>query len=423
LKTPGGCDSVVTVTVAALPTSAGSLTLRVCPGVPATYAGVDIPVGTSREFRLSNWLGCDSLLTVTALGLSPSASSLTLKTCPGTTAPYGGQHLPIGATQAFRLTNAAGCDSVVTVTVAALPTSAEVLEVNVCPGKTYLYAGTELAAGETRDFHFKNASDCDSVVTVRVSAWPELSFGVAAVKSCATLANGSLTAKQVAGGTPPLMYSVDGLNYQPDSAFASLPPGNYTLRVRDANGCVFEKEAPVPEYGALSVELPDVVLPCGQPSVRLEPAVSGDLTGLVFTWSSGAATPTWEATEGGPVWVEVSNVCQKVRRTAAVHWGDLGDTSLVYMANAFKPIGALVENTVFKPQFAPGLTMLSYSLEVFDRWGNMVFRSQSPEAGWDGVFRDRLSDGDVYPWLLRARVLWCGREISIFKRGDVTAVR
>ena len=72
---------------------------------------------------------------------------------------------------------------------------------------------------------------------------------------------------------------------------------------------------------------------------------------------------------------------------------------------------------------AANLTVLSYSLDVFDRWGNMVFRTEQSEADWDGVFRARLSDGDVYPWLLRARVLYCGREISIFQRGDVTVVR
>ena len=41
------------------------------------------------------------------------------------------------------------------------------------------------------------------------------------------------------GGTPPLDYSIDGgLTYQPSDSFPNLAQGNYTLVVRDVNGCV-----------------------------------------------------------------------------------------------------------------------------------------------------------------------------------------
>jgi len=419
-----GCDSVVTVTVGALPTSASALTLRTCPGTTVAYGGANLAVGASQSFTLKNWLGCDSVVAVTVAALPVSSSVVTLTACPGTTVAYGGANLAVGASQSFTLKNWLGCDSVVAVTVAALPVSSSILNVKVCPGMTYTYAGVSLAAGETRDFHFINWADCDSVVTVSVSAWPDLSFDVASLKSCATVPNGGLQVLNLLGGSPPLAYSLDGAAYQPSPDFAPLSPGDYMLRVRDDKGCIFEKTANIEEYGALDVSLPDAVLACDQASVRLEAQVSGDLTALGFLWSNGATGPVLEASEGGKVWVEVSNVCQKIRREAAVRWGELGgETSLVYMSNVFKPVGALVENSVFRPHFAANVTVLSYSLDVFDRWGNLVFRSEDTGSGWDGVFRTRLSDGDVYPWLLRARVLYCGREVEIFERGDVTVVR
>ena len=319
--------------------------------------------------------------------------------------------------------NAAGCDSVVTVKVSALPVSASTLNVQVCPGATYTYEGISLAAGETRVFHLKNQSDCDSTVTVSVAAWPSLSFDLGSIKSCATVPNGSLAVLNAVGGTPPFRYSLDGGAYQNDPVFSALAPGAYTVQVRDGHDCVFEASGDIAEYGALELALSDAVLACDQTSVRLEPAVSGDLTGLAFQWSDGSREAFATASDAGKVWVEASNICQKIRREAVVRWAESGDTSLVYIPNVFMPEGGLVENSVFRPFFAANLTVLSYSLDVFDRWGNLVFRTEQSEADWDGVFRARLSDGDVYPWLLQARVLYCGREISIFQRGDVTVVR
>ena len=76
------------------------------------------------------------------------------------------------------------------------------------------------------------------------------------------------------------------------------------------------------------MSLADAVLACDEASVRLEPAVSGDVTGLQFKWSDGTQSASLEAIAAGKFWVEVSNVCQKIRHEAMVRWNDFGgDTS------------------------------------------------------------------------------------------------
>ncbi|RMG76297.1 MAG: hypothetical protein D6714_21555 [Bacteroidetes bacterium] len=52
---------------------------------------------------------------------------------------------------------------------------------------------------------------------------------------CHDMATGQITA-QVANGTPPFEYSLDGIAFQNDALFAQLPAGTYTITVRDANG-------------------------------------------------------------------------------------------------------------------------------------------------------------------------------------------
>jgi len=147
-----GCDSVVTVNVSALPVSSSTLNPSVCPEAVYTYNGVDLAVGQSQNFNLTNWLGCDSVVTVNVSALPTSNSTISFRVCPNETYTYQGVVLSANTTQDFVLTNAAGCDSVVTVTVFQKSSSVELFEEKVCPGEVYIFENQEIAIGETRTF-------------------------------------------------------------------------------------------------------------------------------------------------------------------------------------------------------------------------------------------------------------------------------
>jgi gliding motility-associated-like protein len=64
-----------------------------------------------------------------------------------------------------------------------------------------------------------------------------------------------------------------------------------------------------------------------------------------------------------------------------------------------------------------------YRLEVYDRWGSMVFAADDPETTWDGWVRGKEAEAGVYVW----RMQWTGElfgqpRVWDFK-GDVTIVR
>ena len=54
--------------------------------------------------------------------------------------------------------------------------------------------------------------------------------------SCEGAADGSFTVA-ITGGTAPLSYSIDGINFGVSNQFNNLAPGFYIVNVRDANGC------------------------------------------------------------------------------------------------------------------------------------------------------------------------------------------
>ncbi len=64
-----------------------------------------------------------------------------------------------------------------------------------------------------------------------------------------------------------------------------------------------------------------------------------------------------------------------------------------------------------------------FRLEIYDRWGNLVFAADDPDTEWDGSFRDREPQPGVYVWILE----WTGElfgEPKIYRaEGDVTVLR
>lgn len=92
-----------------------------------------------------------------------------------------------------------------------------------------------------------------------------------------------------------------------------------------------------------------------------------------------------------------------------------------FIPNVFTPDGDGLNDT-FGPVFSPyGLDETSYSLEIFDRWGESVFRTRNFLVKWDGLnFLKQEAKEDVYVYQIRYRDL-DGK--VYYKTGAVTLMR
>ncbi|MBI5916846.1 MAG: gliding motility-associated C-terminal domain-containing protein, partial [Bacteroidetes bacterium] len=170
--TANGCDSIVTVTVTEVSAFQENLAFDACTGTTVTYNGQTLQPGSVTDFNFTTAQGCDSIVTVTVNELPVFSSALTLQTCPGTTVTYNGQQLASNSVTDFTLTSSNGCDSVVTVTVDEIAVLTGSQQLQACTGETVFYSGQQLAAGSVTDFTFASSLGCDSVVTVTVAALP-----------------------------------------------------------------------------------------------------------------------------------------------------------------------------------------------------------------------------------------------------------
>ena len=100
----------------------------------------------------------------------------------------------------------------------------------------------------------------------------------------------------------------------------------------------------------------------------------------------------------------------------------------IQIPNAFTPnTGGPSLDGVYDPTshdndiFHPNITGLqTYELDIFNRWGELLFVSKDIKVGWDGYFKGRLCELGVYVWKIRGTTL-DGQTIE--KAGDLTLLR
>jgi gliding motility-associated-like protein len=90
--------------------------------------------------------------------------------------------------------------------------------------------------------------------------------------------------------------------------------------------------------------------------------------------------------------------------------GNTGPTGGAYDPNSY-------DNDHFFPLYEG---VEDYRLEIFNRWGELLFVTEDPRIGWDGYYRGDPAKQDVYVWKAYAKFS-DGRE-SVMK-GDVTLLR
>lgn len=173
--------------------------------------------------------------------LAPGNYIITIKDADGfeatATASVGDNCLVVSASQTNTTcsqangaitANATGGTAPYTFSIGGAPQASPIFK-NL-PAGTYTLTATD-QAGNSRS----------ATVTLTDAAGPTMTVATHPVDCNGQ--GGSLTIN-ASGGTLPLTYSSDGINYASGNVFAG-PAGNYTLSVKDANGCIATKSATI----------------------------------------------------------------------------------------------------------------------------------------------------------------------------------
>jgi gliding motility-associated-like protein len=185
-------------------------------------------------------------------------------------------------------------------------------------------------------------------------------------------------------------------------------PGTYTvqLEVKGTNGCASKGSYSLQVYPK---PIADFVFNPTNPTLNDDDVVTfKDATGYgaptqwawyFLTETKNTITKfgnetTYKYSEAGtyPISLVVTNKfgCIDTVVKSIVVADDYG----LFIPNAFTPNSDGVNDT-FEPK---GHGIKSYTLVIFDRWGEQVYTTNHFEKGWDGYYKGVLSKSDVYTW-------------------------
>lgn len=256
-----GCDSVVTLNLTILESNAGIDEITACD----TYTWIDGQTYTQSNntatFTLTNAAGCDSLVTLNLTILESNTGSDVIEACDSYTWIDGQTYTQSNNTATHTLTNAAGCDSVVTLNLTILESNTGTDVIEACDTYTWIDGQTYTQSNNTATHTLTNSAGCDSVVTLNLTIL-ESTSGIDVIESC-------------------IPYTwIDGVTYTTDNNTA-------TFTLTNAAGCdsVVTLNLSIVD----SYETTDVIQAC-------EPYTWID--GISYTESNNTASITLTSTAG-----------------------------------------------------------------------------------------------------------------------------
>lgn len=144
-----------------------------------------------------------------------------------------------------------------------------------------------------------------------------------------------------------------------------------------------------------------------------------DLTELPgsFLWQDGEFKKLRTLADSGLYWVEWTTPCFVLRDSLTLQTENCEDC-LMTVPNAFTPNGDGL-NEKFKVFFACDL--LYFQMEVMNRWGAVIFSSNSEKQYWDGKVNNSKAPEGVYIYKITYRTK--GRIDTKFKQGIINLIR
>ncbi|MCC6459120.1 MAG: gliding motility-associated C-terminal domain-containing protein [Saprospiraceae bacterium] len=171
-RTTSGCYSVDSVHIQLAPAVQTTWDTTLCAGASLTLHGVDIPAGSSHQFVFATSLGCDSILTVQVAALPGAQSAASSSICAGDSVLIFGQWRQQTGTfsQVFAAQN--GCDSTHTVDLTVLPAFQTQASSSICTGDSVLIFGQWRKQTGVFSQVFAAQNGCDSTHTVDLTVLP-----------------------------------------------------------------------------------------------------------------------------------------------------------------------------------------------------------------------------------------------------------
>jgi gliding motility-associated-like protein len=414
----GGCISTATVTITQ-PSVALSL---------ATSSSVNTTCGLSNgsaNTTASGGTGGYSYSWAPSVSTGPSASSLASGTylvtvtdgnsCTATTNVTIGSSTGVTAAVTSQTNVLCNGDSTGTATVSASGGTG-----------TYTYVWTDSVGSAATATGLSagsytitvTSSSCSNTASVTITEPSAIAASISSTPATCSNANGT-AAVSASGGTG--TYSYLWANGETTMNADSLNPGTISVTVTDAAGCSQTASGIIGSTGSITADAgADITITLGQSTTL---TASG---GTTYTWSptnglscSSCANPVASPTQSMTYCVLAdSSSCTDtacVRITVETPCPTNKDLAV---PNAFSP-NEDGHNDILCLQGWSNCIQ-TFSIYIYDRWGEKVFESSDAGFCWDGTYRGRALDPAVFVYFITATF---SNDTKIETKGNISLIR
>jgi len=229
-------------------------------------------------------------------------------------------------------------------------------------------------------------------------------------------------------GNPAYTYSIDGQHFSPNPQFPDLPEGEFIIYIQDIKGCIDTTLVSLVDPPQLVVTAgPDIELVLGDSALvqgfysPLEPVDIEWIGNLDWLPCDSCLVPMARPFESTDYTLRVTNANGCVAEDD-MHF-KVNIIRPFYAPNAFSPNGDGFND--WFGVFSTGIAIDIDELLVFDRWGSLVYQDENvqlnnPSAGWDGSYKGKKLNPDVYIWVAKVRYL---DDVVVQFSGDITLVK
>ncbi len=195
------------------------------------------------------------------------------------------------------------------------------------------------------------------------------------------------------------------------STYYVYEPGKYTV-LAQVGQCVYTDSLTVTFDDSLRVAMLKDTTLCNGEDFWL--TVSGNADTLI--WQDGSMGSGYKPTASGSYTVIAANGCGRDTLTAIVDF--TACSCQLWLPNAFTPDGN-GHNDTFRPLHACEMT--NFELDIYNRYGELVFRSFNTDEAWDGRFRGTKMPAGAYVWT--AKYFSAETKQPVFRKGTVLLIR
>jgi gliding motility-associated-like protein len=266
-----------------------------------------------------------------------------------------------------------------------------------------------------------------SLTNIIVTEPPVVNFnGVIPVHpTCHNGCDGSITVNATGASS----YTINTEPAQNTGNFSNLCPGNYLITIADINGCgvnqLVNLNNPEPviadfTFGPQPANILNAEVVFTSTSYNAQGVYwYSIINGEYISVPGSPASLSFPEDEPGNYEVCLVAITNNVCMDTLCQTVIIDDVFYIFVPNAFTPNGNGVNDTFFP--VVNNYDPTNFELLIFNRWGQIIYRAESPSEGWRGIHNGEPIEAGVYIWKINTRERTTG-DIKTFT-GHVTLVR